>query len=79
MVPPRVSAVDAVGAGDVFCGVLIATKVLGREWREALTAGTEAASASVTRKGVLASFPSREEMAGILGRAALGRLERNQQ
>ncbi len=72
---PEVSAVDTVGAGDVFCGVLIAAKILGRGWREALAAATEAASISVTRKGVLASFPSREEMAAILERAALGRLE----
>ena len=76
---PRVSAVDTVGAGDVFCGVLIAAKGLGCGWREALAAATEAASISVTRKGVLASFPSREEMAAILERAALGRLEEQRQ
>jgi len=76
---PRVTAIDAVGAGDVFCGVLIAAKVLGLGWRDALAAATEAASASVERKGVLASFPSREEMGGILKRAALGRLEEHRQ
>jgi len=72
---PQVIAIDAVGAGDVICGVLIAAKALGRDWRDALGAATEAASISVTRKGVLASFPSREEMATILERAAIGRLE----
>ena len=72
---PKVTAIDAVGAGDVFCGALIAARALGRGWREAVAAATEAASASVARVGVLASFPSREEMAGILKRAALGRLE----
>ena len=76
---PQVTAIDAVGAGDVFCGVLIAAKALGRSWKEALTAAAEAASISVTRKGVLASFPSREEMAGILERDPLGRLEEHQQ
>ena len=76
---PRVTAVDAVAAGDVFCGVLIAAKVLGRGWREAVAAATEAASASVARMGVFASFPSREELAGILQRAALGRLEEHSQ
>jgi ribokinase len=65
---PRVIAIDAVGAGDVFCGVLIAARALGRDWRDALAAATEAASISVTRKGVLASFPSRKEMAAILER-----------
>ena len=76
---PPVDAVDAVGAGDVFCGVLVAAKDLGRGWKEALRAAVEAASLSVTRKGVLASFPSREEMADILERAAVGSLEEHQQ
>jgi ribokinase len=76
---PQVVAIDTVGAGDVFCGVLIAAIALGRSWRDALAAAAEAASVSVTRKGVLASFPSREELANILGRATLGRLEENRQ
>ena len=74
---PQVIAVDTVGAGDVFCGVLVAANTLRRNWRDALAAAAEAASLSVTRKGVLASFPSREEMAAILERAAVGRLEEN--
>jgi ribokinase len=71
--------VAAVGAGDVFCGVLIAAKALGLGWREALAAATEGASISVTRKGVLASFPSREEMAAILERAAIRPIEEHRQ
>ena len=76
---PEVIAIDTVGAGDVFCGVLVAANALGRSWKDALAAAVEAASGSVTRKGVLASFPSREEMVTILERAAVGRLEENQQ
>jgi ribokinase len=76
---PQVIAIDMVGAGDVCCGVLVAAKALGRSWKEALGAAAEAASLSVTRKGVLASFPSREEMAAILERAAPGRCKRNEQ
>jgi ribokinase len=76
---PQVIAIDAVGAGDVFCGVLIAANALGRGWKDALAAATEAASVSVTRKGVLASFPSREEMKAILERAAFGRREETPQ
>jgi ribokinase len=76
---PQVYAIDTVGAGDVFCGVLIAAKALGRNARAALAVATEAASISVTRKGVLASFPSREEMGAIFERAAVGRPEENQQ
>ncbi len=63
---PHVVAIDTVGAGDVFCGVVIAARALGRNWRDALAAATEAASLSVTRQGVLASFPSRVEMRDIL-------------
>jgi ribokinase len=76
---PRVTAIDAVGAGDVFCGVMIAAKVLGRSWRQALAAATGAASTSVGRLGVLASFPSREEMATILKRVAFVPLEEHRQ
>src|SRR5580704_9442237 len=76
---PQVIAIDAVGAGDVFCGVLIAAKALGRNWRNALAAAAEAASISVTRKGVFASFPSREEIAAILECSAVRRLGENQQ
>jgi ribokinase len=76
---PKVIAIDAVGAGDVFCGVLIAANALGQSWKNALAIAAEAASISVTRRGVLASFPSREEMAAILERAAAGRLEEHQQ
>ena len=76
---PLVIAIDTVGAGDVFCGVLIAAKALGRDWRDGVAAAVEAASLSVTRKGVLASFPSREEMAGILERTANGAREENLQ
>jgi ribokinase len=63
---PRVEAIDTVGAGDVFCGTLIAARASGREWREALSAAVAAASVSVTRRGVLASFPTRGEMAALL-------------
>lgn len=76
---PQVIAVDAVGAGDVFCGVLVAANALGQRWKDALAAAAHAASISVTRNGVLASFPYREEMATILERAAIERLEEDHQ
>jgi ribokinase len=65
---PQVVAIDTVGAGDVFCGVFVAARALRRDWKDAVHAAAEAASISVTREGVLASFPSREEMADILDR-----------
>jgi ribokinase len=72
---PETRAVDTVGAGDVFCGTVVAARVAGLGWREALGAATEAASASAARAGVLASFPSRMEMARILKRPAMSRRE----
>jgi ribokinase len=72
---PKIQAVDTVGAGDVFCGTLMAARVLGLGWRETLGAATEAASASTARAGVLASFPSGMDMARLLKRAAMMSLE----
>ena len=68
---PRVDAVDTVGAGDVFCGTLIAARAAGRDWREALSVAVAAASVSVTRRGVLASFPTRGEMAALFAKPGL--------
>jgi ribokinase len=65
---PRVTAVDTVGAGDVFCGTLIAARAARFHWEAALRAASEAAAICVTRAGVLASFPTRSEMAGIVAR-----------
>ena len=67
---PVVAAVDTVGAGDVFCGALIASRAFGRAWSAALRIAVEAASIAVTRRGVLASFPTRAEMAELLSRWA---------
>ena len=65
---PRVTAVDTVGAGDVFCGTLIAVRAARFDWEAALQAASEAAAICVTRAGVLASFPTRSEMASIVAR-----------
>ncbi len=62
---PCVKALDTTGAGDVFCGALVAGRAAGRTWSEALTAAAQAAALSVQRQGVLAAFPTRDEMAGI--------------
>jgi ribokinase len=62
---PRVEAVDTTGAGDVFCGVLIAARADDVPWAAALTLAVEAAAISVTRRGVFGSFPSAREIAAI--------------
>ncbi len=68
---PAVAAVDTVGAGDVFCGALIAARAAGRTWSGSLRIAVEAAAIAVTRRGVLASFPTRAEMAGLFSRWAI--------
>jgi ribokinase len=65
---PQVATVDTVGAGDVFCGALIASRASGRAWSCSLRIAVEAAAIAVTRRGVLASFPTRAEMAGLFSR-----------
>ena len=65
---PVAAAVDTVGAGDVFCGTLIAARVLGRPWPEAARIAVAAASIVVGRRGVLASFPTRAEMTELFSR-----------
>lgn len=62
------AAVDTVGAGDVFCGTLIASRASGRAWSKSLQLAVEAAAIAVTRRGVLASFPTRAEMARLFSR-----------
>jgi ribokinase len=62
----KVRAVDTVGAGDVFCGVLVASLAGGRSPEAALHAAAAAAAVTVTRRGVVSSFPSPAEMRRIL-------------
>ena len=59
---PRVEAVDTVGAGDVFCGVLVAALATGGAPIDAMGVATATAAISVTRRGVLASFPTAAEI-----------------
>ena len=68
---PQVVAVNTVGAGDVFCGTLVAGRAEGLAWVDALRAASQAAAICVARVGVLSSFPTREEMAKILPRRPL--------
>jgi ribokinase len=68
-------AIDTVGAGDVFCGTLVAARAFGLGWKRALGAASEAAGICVAREGVLASFPSRAEMTDVLKRVARRRRE----
>ncbi len=63
---PPVCAVETVGAGDVFCGVLVASLAGAQSPETALSCAVEAAAVAVTRSGVVSSFPSAAEMRQIL-------------
>jgi ribokinase len=62
----RVDAVDTVGAGDCFCGVLAASLAAGLEVSEALRRASAAAAISTTRRGAQPSMPDRAEIEEFL-------------
>ena len=57
-----VKAVDTVGAGDCFCGVLAASLAESFEVETSLVRASAAAAISVTRRGAQTSMPPREEI-----------------
>lgn len=71
-VPGRaVTAVDTVGAGDVFCGALVACLAGGSEFEEAIEFANAAAAISVTRHGAQASAPFRDEILAFAARGSI--------
>lgn len=65
---PRVDVVDTTGAGDVFCGVLVAGLARDIALPAALAHAVAAASLTVTRLGALAACPTAAEIAAMLPR-----------
>lgn len=65
-VPPRVAAVDSVGAGDAFCGALAVALTEGRSFAEAVQFANAAGALAVTRRGAQAALPSRVELDALL-------------
>ena len=61
-----VTAVDAVGAGDTYCGALCAELDAGRDITEAMRFANAAAALSVTRPGSGTSAPTRSETTSLL-------------
>ena len=59
-VPPKVKAIDTVGAGDCFNGCLAAGLALGRE--DAIQFAVTAAALKVTRQGAQAGMPRLSEI-----------------
>ena len=66
--PPRVKAIDTVGAGDCFSGVLAASLARDESIEDAIRFAVTAAAISVTRPGAQPSMPCRDEIARLLSR-----------
>ncbi len=55
-----VTPVDTTGAGDTFCGVLVASLGRGLDWPEALRRATAASALACTQPGAQSAIPSAE-------------------
>lgn len=64
----EVQAVDTVGAGDCYCGVLAASVAQGMEMAAAMRRASAAAAISTTRKGAQPSMPTAAEIEAFLSR-----------
>ena len=58
----KVTAIDTTAAGDVFNGALMVALAEEKNWKDAVTFASKAASVSVTRMGAQTSAPTRKEI-----------------
>ncbi len=64
--PPRVTAVDATGAGDAFVGAICVALLEGMEAEDALRFACAAGALAATRSGAQPSLPTRAEVEAII-------------
>jgi len=65
-VPPKVHAVDAVGAGDAFCGALVHALARDEGIEHALALANAAGAITASRTGAQPSIPTAAEVEKIL-------------
>jgi ribokinase len=63
---PSVKAIDSTGAGDIFSGVFMSALTSGMAMADAIEYATAAAAISTTRRGVIDSIPSREDVGNFI-------------
>lgn len=63
----RVDAIDTTGAGDTFCGALVAGLASGMKLDEALRRACAASALACMRLGAQTSVPTREDVDALLG------------
>jgi ribokinase len=62
---PKVNVVDTTGAGDVFCGSLVAFLLKGNDYEESCNKAIKLASLSATIFGTYLSIPNGYEIANV--------------
>lgn len=62
----KVKAIDTTGAGDCFCGALMAALSMNKDIDESINFANCAAAISVTRKGVIESLPALSEVKSLV-------------
>ncbi|CAN5316719.1 ribokinase [soil metagenome] len=67
--PPRITAVDATGAGDAFVGAIVVALLEGMDPQAALTFACAAGAVAATRPGAQSSLPTRAEIESLLAAA----------
>lgn len=65
-IPPKVTAIDATGAGDSFVGALVVALIEGQEPHAALIFACAAGASAATRAGAQPSLPRRVDVAALL-------------
>jgi ribokinase len=66
--PPKVTAVDATGAGDAFVGAVVTALLEGQPPERALAFACAAGALAATRPGAQPSLPTRAEVEAVLAR-----------
>jgi ribokinase len=61
-----VEVVDTTGAGDTFCGALIAAMARGQSMQECLREASAASALACTKLGAQSSIPSRDEVLRLM-------------
>jgi len=65
-VPPQVDAIDAVGAGDAFCGALVHSLARGDGIEDALARASAAGAITVSRSGAQPAIPTAAEVEHVM-------------